>query len=259
MPVVTLNETINGALEGQIAQASEVEMRVVRLNDAVIAPGRVVTRDGNDRKVKVPTSVGEVQEAVGCVELRDMMILSSNNSGSYPIGSRLSVVRKGVISMTAVTAATQGKPVFVYYGTGDTTLRGKVSGTFDDGENALLPGARFATSQATPGSQVAVEFDLPGDIGPTEGFGAGKGYVDVVVDLASIPANTAPDQSTLVTGALAGDVFAVTDLTASTVGLVIGAGRCRVDGTVVWRVGNVTVSAIDNASNTFRFSLVSRQ
>lgn len=158
---VQIYDSVSGAQEGSPAQGSAAELRLTRTNDAALAPGRFVTRDGHDRKVKVPTSVAEVLACSGIAELSVSQILSSNTSGNYPINTRLSVVRKGVIWMVAVTAATQGQDVFVYYGTGDTALRGKCGGSFSSGENYKLPGAKFATTQATPGSLVAVEVDLP--------------------------------------------------------------------------------------------------
>ncbi len=158
---VQIYDSISGANEGSPAYGSAAELRLTKTNDAALAPGRFVTRDGNDRKVKVPTSVAEVLACVGIAELSETQILSSNTSGNYPANTRLSVVRKGVIWMVAVAAAVQGADVYVYYGAGDTTLRGKVGGTFSSGENVKLPGAKFWTTQATPGSLVAVEVDLP--------------------------------------------------------------------------------------------------
>lgn len=254
---VQIYDSVSGGVEGAPAYGAAAELRLTRFNAAAITPGRFVCRDADDRKVKVPTTAAEVRAALGVTELSETQILSSNNTGDYPINTRLSVVRKGVVWMLATTAAVQGNDVFVYYA--GAVAKGKVGGSYVSGENVKLPGAKFWTTQATPAALVAVEIDLPaGAAGAAAEFGSGLGYVDVVVDLASIPATTAPDQSTAVTGALAGDVFAVTALTALTVGSVICDARCRVDGTVVWRVANVTVAAIDNGSNTFRFSLVSR-
>lgn len=159
MAIINIYENNSGALEGASAFGSENELRLTRTNDAVIKPGRVVTRDGHDRKVKVPTTAAEVLSALGVTELTDTQKLDSN--GDYPVNTRLVIMRKAVVWMVAVTAAVQGQDVFCYYGSGDTTLRGKVGGSFSSGQNIKLPGAKFATSQATPGSLVAVEFDLP--------------------------------------------------------------------------------------------------
>lgn len=159
---IDIRESVNGTmLEGASAFGAENELRETKTNDAVIKPGRLCTRDGSDRKVKLPTTVAEVLACRGVTELTDTQFL--NSSGEYPVNTRLSVIRKGVVWMVAETAATQGGDVFVYYGSGDTTLRGKVGGTFSSGQNAKLPGAKFFTTQATPGGMVAVEFDLPGD------------------------------------------------------------------------------------------------
>lgn len=256
MAIVNIYESNLGAVEGAPAEGSAAELRQTKRNDAALAPGRVVVRDGNDVKVKVPTTAAEVLNAIGVAELSDTQSLTA---GAYPANTRLSIVRKGVIWMVAVTAAVQGAPVFVYYGAGDTTLRGKVGGSHVDGEASILPGARFASTQATPGSLVKVEFDLPGDAGAAAGFGGGLGYVDVTADaIGNVVAGRHLDVSTAVTGALAGDVFVVTALTALEAGIIICDSRCRVDGTVVWRVGNLNGTDTNPASNTFRFSLVSR-
>lgn len=182
-------DSVSGAVEGAPAQGSQSELRLTKTNAAVLAPGRFVTRDGHDRKCKVPTSVAEVLACQGIVELTDLQILSSNNSGNYPVNTRLSVVRKGVIWMVAVTAATQGQPVYVYYGAGDATLRGKCGGSFSGGENQLLPGAKFATTQATPGSLVAVEVDLPGAAGANPE--APRFVTAIVTYLSGVPTLTA--------------------------------------------------------------------
>jgi hypothetical protein len=254
---VQIYDSISGAVEGAPAFGSAAELRLTRFNAAALTPGRFVCRDGNDRKVKVPTTIAEVRGCLGIAELSETQILSSNTTGDYPINTRLSVVRKGVIWMIAVDACTQGEDVYVYYA--GAVAKGKCGGAYVAGENTKLPGCKFFTTQATPGSLVAVEVDLPAGAASFVGeFGSGNGYVDVVVDLPNILAATAPDVSTLVTGSIAGDSYVVTALTALTTGLVICDARCRVSGTVVWRVANVTVGAVDPASNTFRFSLVSR-
>jgi len=79
--------------------------------------------------------------------------------------------------------------------------------------------------------------------------------VDVTVDVASIPANTAPDTAVTVPGSLVGDSITVTPLGTWPVGLEQPAGRCLVAGTVQVRIGNTTVGAIDPGSQSFRFSL----
>jgi hypothetical protein len=79
--------------------------------------------------------------------------------------------------------------------------------------------------------------------------------VDVTVDVASIPANTAPDTAVVVPGALVGDSITVTPLGTWPAGLTEPQGRCLVAGTVQVRIGNTTVGAIDPGSQSFRFSL----
>lgn len=80
--------------------------------------------------------------------------------------------------------------------------------------------------------------------------------VDVTVDYASIPSATAPDQAVTVPGSRVGDSIIVTPLGTWPVGVSQPQGRCLVAGTVQTRVTNVTVGAIDPASQTFRYTLI---
>lgn len=79
--------------------------------------------------------------------------------------------------------------------------------------------------------------------------------VDVTVDIASIPANTAPDTAVVVPGSLVGDAVTIEPLGTWPVGLGVPQGRVLVAGTVQMRVENVTVGAIDPGSQAFRFTL----
>lgn len=161
MAIVNILESVNGTmLEGASAFGAESELREPRTNAAVIKPGRLCTRDSHDRKVKLPTSAAEVRACRGVTELTDTQPL--NSSGEYPVNTRLSVIRKGVVWMLAVDAVVQGGDVYVYYGAGDTALRGRVGGAFSSGQNVKLPGAKFFTS-GDAATMVAVEFDLPGE------------------------------------------------------------------------------------------------
>ena len=78
---------------------------------------------------------------------------------------------------------------------------------------------------------------------------------EVTVDVADIPANTAPDTAVVVPGALVGDVVTIEPLGTWPVGLGIPQGRVLVAGTVQMRVENVTVGAINPGSQSYRFSL----
>ncbi len=97
----------------------------------------------------------------------------------------------------------------------------------------------------------------PGILKDRASFGAGKGYVDVTIDLPIQVAGAISEISTVVPGSLVGDTYIVSTLTATSASLIFGDARCRVAGTVVWRLFN-SVGTPDPASNTFRFALVSR-
>ena len=75
--------------------------------------------------------------------------------------------------------------------------------------------------------------------------------IEVTADPASIAANTTGSVSLTVPGSLPGMIFIVqaADLVS---GLVLGQAYCATAGTVVVPIGNVTVGAIDDASQTFR-------
>lgn len=79
--------------------------------------------------------------------------------------------------------------------------------------------------------------------------------VDVTVDVADIPANTAPDTAVTVPGAKVGDIVTIQPLGTWPVGLGQPTGRVLVDGTVQMRTPNVTAGAINPGSQDFRFSL----
>ncbi len=79
---------------------------------------------------------------------------------------------------------------------------------------------------------------------------------DVTVDVASLAANTAVDTAVAVPAAKVGDAIIATPLGTWIAGVVIGPCRCLVAGTVQMRVGNVTVGAVDPASQSVRFTLL---
>jgi len=79
--------------------------------------------------------------------------------------------------------------------------------------------------------------------------------VDVTVDIASIPAATAPDQAVVVPGARVGDQVQIACLSAWPANLSLPQGRVSVAGTVQVRVVNPTAGAIDPGSMSMRFTL----
>jgi hypothetical protein len=99
--------------------------------------------------------------------------------------------------------------------------------------------------------------NCPGIAKDRASFGAGKGYVDVVIDLPAQSAGAVSEISTTVAGSLAGDTYAISTLTAIDSTIVFCDARCRVAGTVVWRLLNISGTP-NPASNTFRFALIAR-
>lgn len=76
------------------------------------------------------------------------------------------------------------------------------------------------------------------------------------VDVASVVTQTAVDTAITFAGALVGDGVICTPLGTWPAGVVIGPCRCLVAGTIQMRVGNVTVGAVDPASQNFRIDLL---
>jgi len=70
----------------------------------------------------------------------------------------------------------------------------------------------------------------------------------IVVDPPNILTQTAVDVPIVFAGVKAGDRCTVTPLALLEVGLVSGAALCVVDGTIQWRLGNVTVAGINPAA-----------
>lgn len=79
---------------------------------------------------------------------------------------------------------------------------------------------------------------------------------DVTADIANILTQTAVDTALTVANARVGDQVLIAPLGTWPVGLTLPQGRCVVAGTVQMRVANVTVGAIDPASQSFRVTLV---
>ena len=75
--------------------------------------------------------------------------------------------------------------------------------------------------------------------------------IEVTADPASIAANTTGTVSLTVPGSVPGMQFHVT-APALESGLVVGQAYCTTAGTVIVTLGNVTVGAVDGASQTFQ-------
>lgn len=85
--------------------------------------------------------------------------------------------------------------------------------------------------------------------GPAELLGQ-----DLTIDFASVAATVAPDQAIVVPGSLAGDTVLCAPQGVWNPGLTHPQGRCLVDGTVQFRIANVTAGALDPASQTCKLT-----
>ena len=71
---------------------------------------------------------------------------------------------------------------------------------------------------------------------------------------ASISAATSPEVSITLATAKAGDIFLLWPPSSLNAGLIVqGVAECRVDGTIVSRIANVTAGALDPASGTWGY------
>jgi hypothetical protein len=155
--VIQYVESISGALEGQPSKLG-YEVRKARKAAAAIAPGRFVCRSSTDYDCKVPTTVAEVLASIGATVLADTIAL--NDDGNYASGKRIPIFSKAPgLWMVTIDAATEGGQVYVNYAGANPA--GSVSAAFVSGENVALPGARFGSTQATPGGLVEVMFSCP--------------------------------------------------------------------------------------------------
>lgn len=75
------------------------------------------------------------------------------------------------------------------------------------------------------------------------------------IDVASLAANTTSDTALTVPGSLVGDTVEITPLGTWPAGVVMGPHRVSAAGTVQMRVGNVTVGAVDPASQDYKVVL----
>jgi hypothetical protein len=163
--IVGISESISGAKEGQPSKLG-YECRKVLQAGADIKPGRFVCRKDADSNCKAPTTMAEALACIGFTVLSDTIPLDSD--GEYASGKFVPLFSKspGVWAVT-IDAATKGGQVYVNYA--GSNPAGSVSAAFVSGENVALPGARFGSTQATPGGLAEIEFDLPGSAPALDG------------------------------------------------------------------------------------------
>lgn len=164
MAVVNFRESVRGAQAGAIGKTGSLVQTDVGLLDTARAPGLLVTPGSDDSHYDTPTSVAEIKAAWGVLALNATIEL--NDSGLYAVTERVTILRKGYIWMTVEvgdTGCAKGGQVFARYatGTGNPSGTGTVRSAEVTDENYPLPGAVFASTEATPGALVLVEFNLP--------------------------------------------------------------------------------------------------
>lgn len=86
----------------------------------------------------------------------------------------------------------------------------------------------------------------------------GISIIEATVDLGSVAANTTETETATVTGVETGDVILAAIKPTLEAGLLIGTAWVSAANTVSIQVANVTGSPIDEASETWRFVVASR-
>lgn len=77
---------------------------------------------------------------------------------------------------------------------------------------------------------------------------------DLNIDFPNIPTITAPDSAVVVPGSLNGDTVLCSPQGVWNPGLTLPQGRCLADGTVQFRIANVTAGALDPAAQICRLT-----
>ncbi len=109
---------------------------VSKINPAVaIKFGRAVCKGSADRDVKLPTTAAEAAACIGISLVNLSMECSASGDPQYPIGSDVSVLRKGRVWVVVTEAVVAGNDVFVRFGDGvadgDDDDKGGFSDTAD--------------------------------------------------------------------------------------------------------------------------------
>jgi hypothetical protein len=181
--IVNFSESISGAKEGQPSKIGYSPCDKVLVAGADIKPGRFVCRKDSDVNCKVPSTAAEVLACIGVTLLSDTIPLGTD--GEYASGKFIPVRAKSPgVWMVTIDAATKGGQVYVNYA--GANAAGSVSAAFVSGENVALPGARFGSTQATPGGLVEVEYDLPASA-PSFTGAIQRHIVAVVTITAGVP------------------------------------------------------------------------
>jgi hypothetical protein len=177
----------------------------------------------------------------------------ANGTGSAFIG----ISAEGVANAEPVQVIVEGKAIAVISGTVETgdlltpTTGGALIKRTDGSRPVAIylgrPGADFAAQDLTTGQEGEVYVINPGVVN-------GAPLVlsfDVTVDPAERAANTTADLSLTVPGALTTDEVVNVFAASLESGLVLSNARVSAADTVIVRLGNVTVGAINAAEQTF--------
>lgn len=143
--------------EGSLAEPVS-ELRSGRIAEVTIPAGRLVVPGTADHQLKLPTSAAEVLKARGVSVL---MPLKSESGTDFAINDAVLFLEDGEIWVFVEAAVTDGDQALARHtANGGNTVLGRFRGTADTGAS-VVPGARFTSTQATPGGLAKLKIDLP--------------------------------------------------------------------------------------------------
>lgn len=142
------NQDPGGTISGQVINAT-------------IAPGLLAVWHAGDadNTVRAPAATGEV---TGFNPRGVTIYEASSPNNPYAIGDVIGLLKRGRIWVATEEAVTPASTPFVRFaaGAGGTVL-GAFRASADTATAVALPGAKFVSTQATPGGLVLLEINIP--------------------------------------------------------------------------------------------------
>ncbi len=143
--------------EGSPASAVR-ELRSGRVAEVALPAGRLIVPGTAETQAKLPTSAAEVLKALGITVL---MPLKSETSTDFAIKEPVLYLQEGEIWVVVEAAVTDGQQALCRHAVnGGNNVLGRFRGDADTGA-AVVPAARFTSTQATPGGLAKLKINLP--------------------------------------------------------------------------------------------------
>lgn len=148
--------------EGSLAEPVS-ELRSGRVAEVAIPAGRLVVPGTAEHQLKLPTSAAEVLKARGVSVLMPLKgePTTANPNNDFAINEAVLFLEDGEIWVFVEAAVTDGDQALARHtANGGNTVLGRFRGNADTGAS-VVPGARFTSTQATPGGLAKLKIDLP--------------------------------------------------------------------------------------------------